>query len=483
MTFLTKTMQQGFSQVKMFFTKMIGVAVWCCSKFFLLGMLSRNWSSFSSLPLSGENEDARAKLIGDQDLGIPKPQRGFNLKELKDEACRTLRETPANFCQAPEKWNNLSAQKGGSENSRCRSWMTNTSVEERDLEVKFEQPLTPVKCCGRWVKVSGSLEHKSSRQTAGRVSTSSTEGKEIEDAGSVELIASSRNGLTGSLATPRDISPFIIDVGTGGTSAGQELKVEASWSSWSSWPRALFRDPDGDPEHNEFAAGENSHCRRIQVDRSILGMDASDWDKDESHVSPKWWNGNGVPNSTDKYKEIGAVTGNLSSVTSLQLSEDKENDGTPTKLKEDLHLGTPRPKRGSDLNELKDEVGAVTGNQTPLSSALLSEETDGTPTKLKEDQDLGTPKPELESNIKKLKDEVWAMCWIKFQGRIHKCKEVSPKWWDGNGIPNTTHKYREDRKVCWHETPFEERLEKALFEETFIRQRRQTSRAINFGSS
>ena len=39
--------------------------------------------------------------------------------------------------------------------------------------------------------------------------------------------------------------------------------------------------------------------------------------------------------------------------------------------------------------------------------------------------------------------KVWAMCWIKFQGRIHKCKEVSPKWWDGNGIPNTTHKYRE----------------------------------------
>ncbi|XP_071904212.1 protein JASON-like isoform X2 [Coffea arabica] len=414
MTFLTKTMRQGFFQVKMFFTKMIGVAVWCCSKFFLLGMLSRNWSSFSSLPLSGENEDARAKLIGDQDLGIPMPQRGFNLKELKDEACRTLRETPANFCQAPEKWNNLSAQKGGCENSRCRSWITNTSVEERDLEVKFEQPLTPVKCCGRWVKVSGSLEHKSSscmtnRQNAGRVSTSSTEGKEIEDAGSVELIASSRNGLTGSLATPRDISPFIIDVGTGGTSAGQELKVEASWSSWSSWPRALFRDPDGDPEHNEFAAGENSHCCRIQVDRSILGMDASDWDKDES------------------------------------------------------------------LLEFHDQVGAVTRNQTPLSSALLSEETDDTPTKLKEDQDLGTPKPELESNIKKLKDE--------FQGRIHKCKEVSPKWWDGNGIPNTTHKYREDRKVCWHETPFEERLEKALFEETFIRQRRQTSRAINFGSS
>ncbi|CAN7053763.1 unnamed protein product [Brassica oleracea var. botrytis] len=43
--------------------------------------------------------------------------------------------------------------------------------------------------------------------------------------------------------------------------------------------------------------------------------------------------------------------------------------------------------------------------------------------------------------------------------------EVSPKWWDGNGIPNSTTKYKEDQKVSWHATPFEVRLEKALSEE------------------
>ncbi|KAH7661069.1 hypothetical protein IHE45_15G037900 [Dioscorea alata] len=42
---------------------------------------------------------------------------------------------------------------------------------------------------------------------------------------------------------------------------------------------------------------------------------------------------------------------------------------------------------------------------------------------------------------------------------------ISPKWWDGNGIPNSTNKYKEDQKVKWHATPFEERLEKALSEE------------------
>ncbi|KAJ0669807.1 putative protein JASON [Helianthus annuus] len=46
--------------------------------------------------------------------------------------------------------------------------------------------------------------------------------------------------------------------------------------------------------------------------------------------------------------------------------------------------------------------------------------------------------------------------------------EFTPKWGDGNGIPNTTTKYSEDQKVNWHATPFEERLEKALSEDKFV---------------
>ncbi|XP_051115276.1 protein JASON-like [Andrographis paniculata] len=41
----------------------------------------------------------------------------------------------------------------------------------------------------------------------------------------------------------------------------------------------------------------------------------------------------------------------------------------------------------------------------------------------------------------------------------------------GNGIPNTNNKYKEDKRVSWHATPFEERLEKALSKEAFISQR------------
>ncbi|KAL4200834.1 hypothetical protein AMTRI_Chr02g213090 [Amborella trichopoda] len=49
---------------------------------------------------------------------------------------------------------------------------------------------------------------------------------------------------------------------------------------------------------------------------------------------------------------------------------------------------------------------------------------------------------------------------------------VSPKSWDGNGIPNSTNKYKEDQKVSWHATPFEERLEKALSNENLYPQRK-----------
>ncbi|WOL15366.1 protein JASON-like isoform X1 [Canna indica] len=48
----------------------------------------------------------------------------------------------------------------------------------------------------------------------------------------------------------------------------------------------------------------------------------------------------------------------------------------------------------------------------------------------------------------------------------------SSKRWDGNGIPNSTNKYKEDQKVSWHATPFEERLDKALSDENFFSQRK-----------
>lgn len=40
-------------------------------------------------------------------------------------------------------------------------------------------------------------------------------------------------------------------------------------------------------------------------DRPIIGAAAAHWnEKEQSQISPKWWDGNGIPNSTNKYKEV-----------------------------------------------------------------------------------------------------------------------------------------------------------------------------------
>ncbi|TVU44752.1 hypothetical protein EJB05_04207, partial [Eragrostis curvula] len=54
-------------------------------------------------------------------------------------------------------------------------------------------------------------------------------------------------------------------------------------------------------------------------------------------------------------------------------------------------------------------------------------------------------------------------------------EKFTPKWWDGNGIPNSTNKYKEDQKVSWHAMSFEERLEKALYEEKLLSERNCSS--------
>ncbi|CAD6214845.1 unnamed protein product [Miscanthus lutarioriparius] len=54
-------------------------------------------------------------------------------------------------------------------------------------------------------------------------------------------------------------------------------------------------------------------------------------------------------------------------------------------------------------------------------------------------------------------------------------ENFTSKWWDGNGIPNSTNKYKEDQKVSWHVTSFEERLEKALSEEKLLSERNCSS--------
>lgn len=56
----------------------------------------------------------------------------------------------------------------------------------------------------------------------------------------------------------------------------------------------------------EIMTKERSHSgKSSDGDRPILGMVAAHWnDEEPDHISPKRWDGNGIPNSTNKYKEV-----------------------------------------------------------------------------------------------------------------------------------------------------------------------------------
>lgn len=117
--------------------------------------------------------------------------------------------------------------------------------------------------------------------------------------------SSDSSHLRDSLKTNGEATPelgTVIDE----ISAVKDSKNEASLSSWL---KPGLANQDGNNEQVDSVSAENVHCGRTPGDRPILGMVAAHWNEDEtSHISPKWWDGNGIPNSTTKYKEVRSAS-------------------------------------------------------------------------------------------------------------------------------------------------------------------------------
>lgn len=82
-------------------------------------------------------------------------------------------------------------------------------------------------------------------------------------------------------------------------SVQEEMDDEGSLTSWF---KPISAKQDGS---NKPLSSISSQNKKPPRDRPILGMVAAHWN-DEGLPSdpPKWWDGNGIPNSTNKYKEV-----------------------------------------------------------------------------------------------------------------------------------------------------------------------------------
>ena len=77
-------------------------------------------------------------------------------------------------------------------------------------------------------------------------------------------------------------------------------KFEASFSPWLN---PINKDC------NERTPGVNAIT---PGDKPIIGLVAAHWDEDEeTEILPKWWDGNGIPNTTTKYKEVSLLVFSL----------------------------------------------------------------------------------------------------------------------------------------------------------------------------
>ncbi|KAB1209666.1 hypothetical protein CJ030_MR6G029209 [Morella rubra] len=404
------------------------------------------------------NEDSPCNDKQTPNLGSPQRHKGLNDEAKFLKACGTLVETPSEIRKATEKLKSSPPYDGDSGPRKFHSWLPNTSIKKLQLENQLDQPPTPVKLCGEWGKGSVSQERTpssciSSIENTGRTSFSSIEGS-----------------------------------GTGCYSTG--LRVHGNETEnilTSDSPLVSATDVKFRNKSVRFDCDLNVSCSRSSPEN--------------------------VSQNPQKYEATGdrSVSKPSPYPTPLKLSDEMQTPGTvfPTNL-ENLPHGITRIRSqyvNSVLNPVDSDSQWNVLKEEDSNSHQLSSE-------LRESLDFAeTATPSSEGGIKEIlpgkemKVEASLSAWLKPQpgiqdvntknydlvstqearfGRIpgdrpiigivaahwnyDEPSHISPKWWDGNGIPNSTNKYKEDQKVSWHATPFEERLEKALSEESSISQ-------------
>lgn len=86
-------------------------------------------------------------------------------------------------------------------------------------------------------------------------------------------------------------------------SSEDDTKVEESLSAWLK-PAAVIEEERR--RRMEAAYGQIPPSGKTPADRPIIGMVAAHWSEEDGSDTqpPKWWDGNGIPNSTNKYKEV-----------------------------------------------------------------------------------------------------------------------------------------------------------------------------------
>ncbi|XP_010557153.1 PREDICTED: protein JASON-like [Tarenaya hassleriana] len=434
---------------------------------------ANNLASHSSRAKSRRGQDSEnalsALFMSEEKAASPRPEKdGFDSdfihidKGLKDEArflkaCGTIPETPMEIRKASKKQDTPEHERD-SGSSQFHSWISSGSAVKFRMDEKNEEPPTPLKVCEELVQHTVTSEQTPSScvtnpPNSGRISSGSSDAGE-EGLGSIgtefrgEMDRTCRptpaaGKVSGRIKTVRfecDFDqPYFSGSSHGSSSGNTEMIAKTNFVATSPNPTPLKLSDEMQTPGTIFPANLESTGRVKPRIRSQFVYPVSKPIENASLSK--------VPEESDGSQERAKV----------QVCDEQIEVGTPS-----AELGRRKGEESSREKGLKVEASF---------SPWLK--------RVKEDSSENvaafshrTPRVAMTPGDRPIIGMV-AAHW-----NAEQLSQNSPKWWDGNGIPNSTNKYKEDQKVSWHATPFEERLEKALSEESFISQRKRYSGGV-----
>ncbi|KAK1438033.1 hypothetical protein QVD17_03834 [Tagetes erecta] len=349
----------------------------------------------------------------------------INLQELKAEAkflknCGTLPQTPAEI-RTYEKLTSSKPQNGDTESPAFHSWLQNaTSIEKIKLQKEPRLESSPVKLFKEWETKSDASSHSPDSCVTGRSAEGGGVRHSLENADVHADLAQHRNK---SVRFDCDVDASSYSLNSSSSEVTRQEPKSSGYpsdysvSKPSPYPTPLSLTNDMQTPGTVFP----SHLQNKEIER--------------------------YPRIRSQY--VQPVLTPVENAAQLKkLVEESFSSGDYSGLSEE-HLEKGASTAGKELNV-----------DTSLSSWL-------------------PPKPKTipggnnRSFTHRTPVDRPILGMVATHWNADEIVESPPKWWDGNGIPNSTNKYKEDQKVSWHATPFEERLEKALSEDRLIAERKQ----------
>ncbi|OIS96455.1 PREDICTED: protein JASON-like [Nicotiana attenuata] len=436
-------------------------------------LVSRNRSPLSSLLTEDKDETNTLGCEEGENQSSDRPIAQLDTNDLRNQAkflkaCGTLPETPAEIRNCSVKCKDLSAPMEKGEPLKFNSWPSDATFQKLISNSLPDQP-TPIRTDGV-NKQSGSLVHTPSSCLTDGQSDQSFSKNSIDGSGNSNTpifikvnanLALNDNTASAALPVTAPTSPYRY--------RSVHFESESDISSMSS--KCISSETSQSSEQSESSGDYNAS----KYSPYPTPLKLTDEMQTPGTIFPAYLDHMGIAKtarirSQFVYPVLNPVD-NASQLNEL-LNEDSYStqDSNSRLLSSHTTDSDQRPDEAnliSDLGIYRFTETSVDKDSKPLSINQVQSK-----------QHLGSVYGGENVHYGRTPGDRPIIGLVAAHWNDDETSRISPKWWDGNGIPNSTNKYKEDQKVSWHATPFEERLEKALSQETNIPQRTQLSETL-----